>query len=237
MSSDAAAPPRRMTVAVSRRGVPPALGALVRHLANDPALELRLLFIEDSDLLKAAALPFLFECCTLTNLRRPLDPAAMEVRLRREAAAAREDFARLLAASACRWHFEVRRARKPSVFGDYGEDTLFVPDTGVTEAPPQSSGAVAALVDDSSAGARALEAARRIAGGEGLRLETFVVRDGAQSDAGADAVRVISPQQVGGIVARRGPILTVVTAALLEGVVHGLDELCDRARAPVLLLR
>src|SRR5690606_14717741 len=120
---------------------------------------LRGLFIEDSDLLKAAALPFSVEFCALTSVRRPIERARIEAALRAAAASAERELARLAADVGLAWQFEiVREKRRIAVSAAPGTlDALVVTPAGASDAGSAAGrAALVALIDHGEAGARAL---------------------------------------------------------------------------------
>lgn len=161
---------RLSRIAVALRGgeVPSALMQLFQGDAGD-APELRGFFVEDSELLKAAALPFTFEFCALTLRQRPLDADSVAAQLAREARAA----ARALAAHAvrfgCRWHFEVVRSERLAALRAAlsHADAALVPAEYTAAAAP----VIHALIDSGAAGRRARQVAERLARRERMRLE------------------------------------------------------------------
>lgn len=226
--------PRRIAIALSSRALPAAAATLLRHLAAARGGELHALFIEDSDLLKAVALPFAFEFCGVTSARRPIDTAALETWFRREAAAAERELAQVANACGLTCRFEILRAAPRAAL----VQALALLDEALLLPPPGGDGKdaaapVIAIIDDSPAGQRALEVARAVASAEGATLEPHHLPDG--TDGGAnDTARV---RRVQALLTRTDPRLTVIAAPLLERALATAPELYTQRGAPLLILR
>lgn len=86
---------------------------LALQLAVALEAELAGVFIEDSDLLRVAALPFTREVGRVTGALRPLDPGEVEASLRRQAEQVRHALADLTRSSQVKWSFRVARGKLP----------------------------------------------------------------------------------------------------------------------------
>jgi hypothetical protein len=159
---------RRIAVALGGGELPSTLIQLVQRNADETP-ELRGYFVEDSDLLKAAALPFTFEFCALTLRRRPLDAESVAAQLTREARAAAQVLATHALRAGCRWHFEVVRSERLAALRAAlsHADAALVPAHYTDAAAP----IIHALVDSGAAGLRAQQVAERLARRERMRLE------------------------------------------------------------------
>lgn len=231
----------RVTIALTGALLPPTLPLLLRCLARDPGVEFHAMFIEDSDLIKAASLPFTVEFCDLTNVARPINRELVESNFRREANAAQLGFASLVAASGSHWHFEIVRQPPPAALAAAlaaSDATLWPPHAA--RRPHNRPAAVLAIVDDAPSAERALTLARQIAELTDLRLEIFALQRAPDRDATAtprSAATVIGVDAIEPLLRRSDPVLTVLTTAVLEQTGASVRELCDLASAPLLVLR
>jgi hypothetical protein len=87
----------------------PASPVAIARLATELRADLLGLFIEDTELLRFAALPFAAEVGFPSATRRALDPAAVERALRAQAAALQSTLSAALDAAAIPWSFRVAR--------------------------------------------------------------------------------------------------------------------------------
>ena len=242
MSLPVEANPRRIVVAYSSGTLPAMLERLLGYFAIGPNDELRGLFIEDSDLLNAAALPFTFEFCSVTSTRRQIDRAQVETTLRRAAAAAERDLARLAAATGMTWHFDVVRDKRRAALGALLQmtDAIFVaPQAGAAAPAPAESAPVVALVDASAAGARALALARAVAAAERAPLEVH----GADEDIAPAAndqtgdTGASSTNSLARLSRRPAARLAVVAVTRLGHANHNLPEICATSMSPLVIVR
>ncbi len=225
--------PRRITVALTRREQPPALEALLRHLGAGTGAEVRALFIEDADVLKAAALPFTVEFCALTNTRRPIDQAAVEAHFRREAAATERRLAQLAAAGGYRLQFEIVRERgRLAMISALAQSDLTLVARRATR-PATQVAAVLAILDAAPAAARTLEVAQQVAHAEGAPLLVYRVAD----DARDDNETIISRDELVPLLQRAEARLAVLPVTLVDAVDETAGELSAAAGAPLLLVR
>ncbi|MCP5199165.1 MAG: hypothetical protein H6977_04070 [Gammaproteobacteria bacterium] len=225
-----ARPPRRIALALSSGALPTGAAALLRQLGGTPGDELHVLFIEDSELLKAVALPFTVEFCAVTSVRRPIDAAALEGWFRREAATAQRELSRLAETCGLKWRFEVvretPRAALGRVLAQLDEALLLPPPAG--DGKPASA-PIVALVDASPAGERALEIARVAAAAEQAPLEPHHL------DPTDDPAALVT--RMHGLLARDDARLTVVAAPLLGALGEHAADVCAARHAPLLILR
>ncbi|MEZ5965537.1 MAG: hypothetical protein R3F56_17010 [Planctomycetota bacterium] len=128
--------------------------------------DVRLLFVEDLDLLRAADLPFAREIDLLTTGAVAFDVATVEARLRRLSKAARESFASAATQQHVAWSLEVVRGRLPREIESQaqGGDLLVFPHRPA----PRARGRVAALCAGGEGGHAALRRARDLAAPAGL---------------------------------------------------------------------
>jgi len=189
--------------------LPMALCRRHAHGADDGEPECRAVFIEDSELLKAAGLPFTYELCALTLQRRPLAADALEAHFVREARAAAQDFTLLAARAGFRARFDiVRDAKRRAMLAALAEaDAMLLAPGHSAQAPMPSPGRLCALVDGSPSGARAEAFAGQVATREGLLLEVLAVPPAADVAACADALARL--------LMRRDAALMVVAGNLL----------------------
>lgn len=227
---------RRIVIACSGGTLPAVLAALLRHLAVGPGDELRGLFIEDSDILKAAALPFTFEFSSITRSARPIDRERVELALRHAAAAVQRELARLAAEAGLTWQFEVVRERRQVALDALLKmtDAVFVaPSTDSTEVLSRTSTApVLALIDDGAAGSRALALARAIAEAEHAPLAIYRAPGTSASDE-----RTSTERPLARLAARPAARLAIIAAPLLTTADRPLTELCEASLAPLVIVR
>ncbi|MEX2479327.1 MAG: hypothetical protein WD928_00555 [Gammaproteobacteria bacterium] len=229
-------PTRRIVIACSGATLPAVLAALLRHLAVGPGDELRGLFIEDSDMLKAAGLPFTFEFSSITRSARPIDRERVENALRHAAAAVQRDLARLAAEAGLSWHFEVVRERRRVALDALLKmtDAVFLaPSADSTDVLSSTSPApVLALIDDGAAGSRALALARAVAEAEHAPLAIY-----RASSATANAAGTTAGSPLARLAQRPVARLAIVAAPLLASAEHPLTELCEASLAPLVIVR
>lgn len=191
---------RRITIAVDAS--PASRGTLeaTADLAARLGAELLGIFVEDLDLLHAAALPFSAEVDAFSAALRPVGRVEAERRLRRQAARARAILEEIAGRSQVPWTFQVLRGRVAAeLLAQAAEADLMILSRGrhrrrlgstarellarsgegrilLLPAERRPGGPVAVLYDGSPAAAHALEAAARLCvtlgedGGEGLRV-------------------------------------------------------------------
>jgi hypothetical protein len=85
---------------------------LAAHLAADFHAELQGLYIEDTDLLRMAALPFTQEITTASGLAREIDAQSMERAMQNKAEHARQIMERTAASAQIQWSFSIARGRR-----------------------------------------------------------------------------------------------------------------------------
>jgi len=155
--------------------------------------------IEDTDMLRAARLPFATAICRVTNIARPIDADEIDRGLRERAASLRTLVARTAERSGAQWSFSVIRQRTASavlhlardaevtVFGSAGPAALSRPRLHhllpATDSHPPGGHSIVVLFDRSGAAVRALRVARRLAQLHHLPIRVLVV---AASQAGID---------------------------------------------------
>lgn len=148
------------------------LSAFAR-LAAEHAAELSGVFIEDVDLLRAAALPLSLELCRTTNVVRPMESGTLARQLREQAALAERSLAATAETSGAKWSFRTVRERATQAVLETARQV------DVTVIYPDSAGGagrnVVAVVDRSPAALRALAFAGRFADAERTSLRVIVV--------------------------------------------------------------
>ncbi|MEQ8660883.1 MAG: hypothetical protein RLW62_08700 [Gammaproteobacteria bacterium] len=228
--------PRRLVLTLSGGRLPRALDMLLRLFGSDGLPELHAMFIEDSDLLKAASLPFAFEFCAATSARRPIDRARIEAHLRREAAAAERGLAELARTSGLRWQFEVVRERTRVVVTRALALTDAVVVTPREESPTPGTGGVTCIFADDDAGRRACAVAAALARAGHLPLEQWRLVDDATTDA-APSAATLTAAALPAMLRRPGAQLTVLPAALVETLDASVHDLAEFATAPLVIVR
>lgn len=158
---------RRISVVLdASRHCAAALKAAATWASGDSA-ELQGLFVEDVDLLNLAALPFAREISHPGGIIRPLDMDSMEHTLQEAAEAMRQAVSELAQRAQLPWSFQVIRGpfSRSSIGAALQADLLVIGhwSGSVIEGVPSGRGPVMALVDESQAGGRVLQAAIRLA--------------------------------------------------------------------------
>jgi len=160
----------RVVVAIDAlSALPGALSAGVQ-LAEALEAELAAVLLENADLVRAAALPFLRETGAVSGTAHPMGEEAMQRALRVHAEQVRAAVAEAAAASELAWHFEVVRDRRlPALCASLSTVELLV----VGHVPPlaapaawrgaEQAGPVAVVLRDAPGAGRALRAARALA--------------------------------------------------------------------------
>lgn len=222
---------RRLAVILTGRemsALPMTLCRRHAHGADDGEPECRAVFIEDSDLLKAADLPFTYELCALTLQRRPLAAGDLEAHFAREARAAEQDFALLAAHAGFRARFDiVRDAKRRAMLAALAEaDALLIAPGRSAATPPPAR--LCVLVDSSPSGTRAEAFAAEVATREGLLLEVLAVPPAADVAAGADALARL--------LTRRDAALTVIAGNLLANNHDAGLDVQSLLSAPLLIV-
>jgi len=248
--------PRRLVLTLSGRRLPRSLNALLRTLGDGGVPELHAMFIEDSDLLKAVSLPFVFEFCVATSARRPVDRARIEAQLRSEAAAAERDLAELARTSGLRWHFEIVRERSRAVV----TRALAVTDAVVVTPRGETAGAdagqtIVCIAEDNEAGARARTVARALATAEHLPLEDYHLAtttpgpDAAATSTDAHHVtstsaphtdataRALTTAALPSLLRHPGHRLVVINGSLIETLDASIHDLAEISTAPLVIVR
>jgi len=217
MSETALQPLRRVLLALENADAGQS-GFLESSIAIARALDadLAALFIEDTDLLRLAALPFARELGQVSALPRRLQGPGLEQSLRFQARRARESLAMVAAHTSVRWTFEVVRGRMTAV---------------VTQAATQTDLVVFSLAGDPAQRMRArLQIERMLAtaatpvlvlpAGATLRPPFTVLYDGSES--ARRALRLVA--QLG-----RGKDAAPLVVCLLPG--PGIMQWRDEVKA------
>lgn len=219
-------------------------------LARDLRAELAALFVEDADLLGLAALPFTREVGMASGAVRTTDLEATTRLLARQAEEVRTLVARTASALDLHWSFAVTRGHvlRVAVAAVAEPDlVLLAPRPAPVERTAgaestRAQGDIAVLFDGSPAGARALGAAIRLAGGHSERV-SLVVPSGADREAlRRAAARLLgrptlpdtaTPDQL-----RRRPRRRALVVSLEEVADDdsGLQQLLANAGCPLLLV-
>ena len=151
--------------------------------------ELAGLFIEDTNLLRLAGLPFAQEICSSSAIQRPLDVASMERTLREKAAEMRDAVASIAQRQNVPWSFGIRRGSVIHVTLAASEDADLLilarrEPHGIARRPVQSIPSerqpILVVYDGSSGGQRALETGQFLANER--QVELIVVLSDHQAD-------------------------------------------------------
>ncbi len=157
---------------------PRSLEAITR-LAASFSSEVSGVFIEDSDMLRAARLPFALEVCRATNRVRPADLVEIERSLNQRAVSARQLITDTAQQSGIKWNFKVVRQRTASAVLELAQGSDVIVFSSATPKRHrqrltrvdairsthhlQTADPIAVLLDDSIAGAKAAEFAHKLA--------------------------------------------------------------------------
>jgi nucleotide-binding universal stress UspA family protein len=190
MSAPDPGSPRRILIALDSCHECRGTLELAAALAAGSRAELVTLFIEDLNLIHAAAMPFVLEVDPVSGGARPFGEEELGRALRREMERVRKELQRISAATSVNWSIKVVRGRYLDEAVAAAEvDVLFM--SGAAGArrgraprrePPR--GEVCLLHDGSGAAARALSLARDLAAAQKLGIRIFTV-----GGAGNKAVR------------------------------------------------
>ena len=156
-------------------------------------------FIEDTDLLSAASLPFAMEVCRVTNTLRRVDERTVERHLRDHADQVRHAIDRIAGVSRGRWSFETVRRRKVHAVLELVatmDVTMVAPAHVVSARDPGSATqrCVFIVLDRSAASRRVVETARRIAVRRRVPVVGLIV---ASSEAGSERIAERLERSVG----------------------------------------
>jgi len=244
---------RRILVALDASKESLAALETAAGLAARLEAELVGLFVEDTDLLNLAALPFAREASTLWQSGRVMDPERLERELRAKAAMARQALARAAEALSVQWSFRMTRGRVEAELLAAAQDVDLVavgkgtrPLSGqvrigrstravavrtmcsmlfASPAGCPGDAPVAVIYDGTAGSSRALVLAGRLAERQGKRLIVFVAAESA----------AVSAQRELAVRERMKDIGIVATIRRVRGA--GLPDIVPALRAePVGLL-
>lgn len=159
------------------------------ELASQLQAELAGLFIEDTNLLRLAGLPFAQEICTASATHRPLDLASMERAMREQASKMREAVASIAQRRNVPWSFGIRRGSVIHVTLAASEDAdLLILGRRdlhrLTSRPKRELGSekqpILVVYDGSSGGQRALQTGQFLANER--QVDLIVVLSDHQAD-------------------------------------------------------
>lgn len=241
-----------------------ALEAAV-HLAAALDAQLTALFLENADLMRAAALPFLHETGAVSGTVRPMAGAALVRVLRNNAEEARAAVATAAEASGLAWQFEVVRGRGLAVISGMREalDLLVLsqasghltPDVLPARSDRDAAGdarPVAVTVRDVPSAGRALQAARALAracdapllfllcGNDAERIRrlrefTDQALGAAPSRARYVPLQSSDPDALAAAARQHGARLLVCCDGDLRSDARRLDALLTRLRCPLVV--
>jgi nucleotide-binding universal stress UspA family protein len=158
------------------------------QFAEQHTAEVTGVFIEDTDLLRAAGLPFAMELCRATNVVRPVQSSEIERQMHDRAVAAEKSLARFAGRHGVKWTFTkvrrpggaaivetARRVDVTMVAAGSNPELYRTGPAGETSASGTSRRQVVAVFDRTAAGGRGLEVANRLARMLGAPLCVLVV--------------------------------------------------------------
>ena len=169
----------RITITFSAtESQPHSLDAITR-LAARFSSEVSGVFIEDSDMLRAARLPFALQVCRATNRVRPADLVEIERSLKQRAVSARQLISDTAEQSGVNWNFKVVRQRTASAVLELAQGSDVIVFSSATSKQYRqrvtkedvlrsthlslNGDSIVVLLDDSIAGAKAAELAIKLA--------------------------------------------------------------------------
>lgn len=185
--------PQRVVVAIDDAGAAAEAVDAAVQLAAALDAQLMALFLENADLTRAAALPFLRETGAVSGTVRPMASSAMLRALRSHAEQVRAAVAAAAEASGLAWQFEIVQGRRVAAICAAREalDLLVfaqtaaraIPDvysTAFPREPPMEERPVAVTVRDVPSAVRALKAAHALAAACGAPLLFLLCGQGAE---------------------------------------------------------
>jgi nucleotide-binding universal stress UspA family protein len=169
------------------------------ELAAQLEAELTGLFVEDTDLLRAAELPVSLEVMLWSARERNPTETEMARALRALAARIQKDLERAAKRARVRWSFKVVRGPRLQVFMEAGagSDLMFVGPARCSrvpryspQRPPKRLGAVCVLYSGTEAAQRALTAAMKLADQDRVQVKVLLagtdVKDIRSTESGLD---------------------------------------------------
>ena len=222
-------------------------------------VEIRGLFLQDTDVLALAELPVAREYCQLTHAERRLEPADLQRQLRIQARAAEQSLARIAGHSGFHWSFSTVRGSLASLLAEcMGEMDLLLlgaarsmrPLVIRQVSPWLAPRPVAVTFDGSGAARRALAIARRIAsaGRQPLAILLIAAEPDTLQALRTQAALLAGPAAADYrelVHAEPGALLAAAHAARASTLVIGLGEelpptaielLRSRMRCPAVLV-
>ncbi|MGR9091770.1 MAG: hypothetical protein ACU85U_14450, partial [Gammaproteobacteria bacterium] len=194
-----AAEPGRIAVALAGAGSEGHAVETLNALTGDGQARVSWIVIEDTDLLRAARLPFALEVCRATNVARRIDAGDFQRRIRERAAAVMHELRQTTAPAGVEWTFDIVRQRTATAVLQLTQSQdvtlLFTAATYRTPAIRHGSvaqsvadrqgSAVVVVLDQSAASRRALNVAHQIGRARRRPVVGLIV---ASSGAGADRI-------------------------------------------------
>ena len=180
---------RRVLLALDVAGAPPSMLSLAVTLAARFEIELEAMLLAQSQLSRAATLPFASEVSLLAGMERRLSGPQMQRSLRGLAARVQVMMAELAGPARIRWTLQIAAKRGwEELLAELDEGSLLVSgqDGGYAAAPgARANSAACVIYDDTAAGQDALAVAEAV-------------------DAGAERIRVASaePERIARLAAR-----------------------------------
>ncbi len=254
----------RITIALEAQTHAHSLEAMAKLAASLEA-ELLGVFIEDTDILQAARLPFALEVCRATNIVRSVDSEELERELKMHAERARNLIAELAVRSGARWSFEVVRQRTASAVLELAQETdvtmyaaaaayrYSAARTAATSIAigHQSADSIVALIDRSAASNRVMQIAHRLAKIHGVPIHAVTIaasRAGLarlaerlhRSELGTAPIHGLCRPEFDDItteVRSRSPATVVLPISLVKGSAERVQKLREAVDHPVVIVQ
>lgn len=165
---------RRIAIAFSATGVERRYLEALTQLAAEHTAEVTAVFIEDTDMIRAANLPFAVELCRSSNVVRQVESAQLERQMKERASVVEKSLAHSAERSGIQWSFTTVRQPESSAIMETARAVDLTMLSGsrrfhLTPAVTHDRGSgkprdrVVVIIDRSSAARRGLEVALRLA--------------------------------------------------------------------------
>ena len=228
---------RGLLVATSEPGLPSHCMATVRVLAAELPAAIRLLFVEDDELLRAAELPFTAEFCPLTNRRKPLTRDVLERTLGLEARRAAREAAAIGGQLGRDIAFETRRQALATVLRTSESSISMIVPRGSASSIAGAKGVLTLYAGNAAENAAVRAISERLAGDAGKDHESTPMPGGVPSQV-ADQSAIDARLEQAISAARTGSHSCIVAAATLADTRPAqFAALISATRVPLVLVR